>query len=169
MLGEFKRDQHVFVHIFRKKLLFDISGSTDFLSTQMRTFLANLFQNSLCKSHARRSIIILGLNWSSSPKSKHFKYWIYIENKIWNENFLILEENIIKKMPLDTLSWWDYATSCLIHKLYINLKWIYYTMKSNFFCTERELLNIKITLPSAKLDMVGSRLVSNDLLFLVRV
>ena len=42
-------------------------------------------------------------------------------------------------------------------------------MKSNFFCTERELLNIKITLPSAKLDMVGSRLVSNDLLFLVRV
>ena len=42
-------------------------------------------------------------------------------------------------------------------------------MKSNFFCTERELLNIRITLPSAKLDMVGSRLVSNDLLFLVRV
>ena len=54
MLGEFKCDQHVFVHLFRKKLLFDINGSTEFLSTQMRTFLANLFQNSLCKSHARR-------------------------------------------------------------------------------------------------------------------
>ena len=54
MLEEFKCDQHVFVHLFRKKLLFDINGSTEFLSTQMRTFLANLFQNSLCKSHARR-------------------------------------------------------------------------------------------------------------------
>ena len=47
MLGEFKCDQHVFVHLFRKKLLFDINGSTEFLSTQMRTFLANFFQNSL--------------------------------------------------------------------------------------------------------------------------
>ena len=74
MLGEFKRDQHVFVHLFRKKLLFDIKGLTEFLSTQMRTFVANLFQNRLCKSHARREIIILGLNWSSSPKSRHFKY-----------------------------------------------------------------------------------------------
>ena len=52
MLGEFKCDQHVFVHLFRKKLLFDINGLTEFLSTQMRTFLANLFQDNLCKSHA---------------------------------------------------------------------------------------------------------------------
>ena len=54
MLGEFKCDQHVFVHLFRKKLLFDINGSTEFLSTQMRAFLANLFQNSLWNCHARR-------------------------------------------------------------------------------------------------------------------
>ena len=47
MLGEFKCDQHVFVHLFRKKLLFDINKSTEFLGTQMRTFLANLVQNSL--------------------------------------------------------------------------------------------------------------------------
>ena len=53
MLGEFKCDQHVFVHLFRKNLFFDTNGSIEFLSTQMRTFLANLFQNILCKSHAR--------------------------------------------------------------------------------------------------------------------
>ena len=53
MLGKFKCDQSVFVHLFRKKLLFDINDLTEFLSTQMRTFLANLFQNNLCKSHAR--------------------------------------------------------------------------------------------------------------------
>ena len=53
MLGEFKCDQHL-VHLFRKKLLFDINSSTEFLITQMRTFLANLFQNSLWKSYARR-------------------------------------------------------------------------------------------------------------------
>ena len=38
MLGEFKCHQHVFVHLLRKKLLFDINGSTEFLSTQMHTF-----------------------------------------------------------------------------------------------------------------------------------
>ena len=32
MLGEFKCDQYVFVHLFRKKLIFDINGSTKFLS-----------------------------------------------------------------------------------------------------------------------------------------
>ena len=37
MLGEFKCDQHVFVHLFRKKLLFDIDDSTEFLSTEMHT------------------------------------------------------------------------------------------------------------------------------------
>ena len=54
MLGEFKCDQHVSVHLFRKKILFDKNGSTEFLSTQIRTFLANLFQKNLCKSHGRR-------------------------------------------------------------------------------------------------------------------
>ena len=33
------------------------------------------------------------------------------------------------------------------------------------FCTKTELLNFKITLSLAKLDMVGSRLVSNGLIF----
>ena len=33
------------------------------------------------------------------------------------------------------------------------------------FCTKTELLNFKITLPLAKLDMVGSMLVSNALIF----
>ena len=41
MLGEFKCDQCVFVHLFRKKLLFDINDSTEFLSTQVLIFLAN--------------------------------------------------------------------------------------------------------------------------------
>ena len=54
MLEEFKCDQHVFVHLFRKKLLFDINGLTEFLSTQMLTFLANFFQDNPCKSHARK-------------------------------------------------------------------------------------------------------------------
>ena len=54
MLEEFKCDQHVFVHLFRKRLLFDINGSTEYLSIQMRTFVANLFQNNRCKSHTRR-------------------------------------------------------------------------------------------------------------------
>ena len=35
----------------------------------------------------------------------------------------------------------------------------------NFFCTKTELLNSKITLPLAKLDMIGSKLASNDLIF----
>ena len=34
-----------------------------------------------------------------------------------------------------------------------------------FFGTKTELLNFKFTLPLAKLDMVGSRLVSNRLIF----
>ena len=54
MLGDFKCDQHVFMHLFRKKLIFDINNSTEFLSAQMRTFLANLFQSSLSICHARR-------------------------------------------------------------------------------------------------------------------
>ena len=44
----------------------------------------------------------------------------------------------------------------LIHRLCIN---------SKFFCTKTELLNFKITLPLAKLDMISSRLVSNGLIF----
>ena len=47
MLGEFKCDHHVFVHLFRKNLFFNINGSTKFLTTQMQTFLANLSQNYL--------------------------------------------------------------------------------------------------------------------------
>ena len=38
--------------------------------------------------------------------------------------------------------------------------------EEEFSCTKTELLNFKITLPLAKLDMVGSRLVSNGLFFL---
>ena len=38
-------------------------------------------------------------------------------------------------------------------------------MKKSFFRTKTELLNFKITLPLAKLDMVGSKLVSNGLMF----
>ena len=37
--------------------------------------------------------------------------------------------------------------------------------KQEIFCTKTELLNFKITLPSAKLDMFGSRLVPNSLIF----
>ena len=33
------------------------------------------------------------------------------------------------------------------------------------FCTKTDLLNFKITLQLAKLDMAGSRLVSNGLIF----
>ena len=51
MLGESKYDQHDFVHLFRKNLFFDINSSTEFLSTQMHKFLANLFRNSLWNSH----------------------------------------------------------------------------------------------------------------------
>ena len=44
MFGEFKCDQHAFVYLFRKKLIFDINGSTEFLSTQMRSFLLICFK-----------------------------------------------------------------------------------------------------------------------------
>ena len=39
-------------------------------------------------------------------------------------------------------------------------------MKKNFFCAKTELLNCKITLPLPESDMVGSKLVSNSLIFL---
>ena len=42
MLGEFKCGQDAFVHLFRKK------------RTQMYTFLANFYPNSLWRSHVRR-------------------------------------------------------------------------------------------------------------------
>ena len=71
MLGEFKCDQHVFVHLFRKDLLFEMNGSTELLRTQMGTFLSNLFENSMCKSDARRSIIILGLKLVIFPKNQN--------------------------------------------------------------------------------------------------
>ena len=37
--------------------------------------------------------------------------------------------------------------------------------EQEFFCTKTEFLNFKITLPLAKLDMVGSRLISSGLIF----
>ena len=37
--------------------------------------------------------------------------------------------------------------------------------EEGFFCTKTELLNFKITLPLATLDMVASKLVSNSLTF----
>ena len=38
-------------------------------------------------------------------------------------------------------------------------------MKKKIFCAKIELLNFKFTLPLAKLNKVGSRLVSNGLIF----
>ena len=73
MLGEFKCDEQIFVHLFRKKLLFEINDSTEFLSTHLRTFLANLFQNNLHKSHARRSVIILGVKFVIFSKIETFQ------------------------------------------------------------------------------------------------
>ena len=37
--------------------------------------------------------------------------------------------------------------------------------KEEIYCSKTELLNFKFTLSSAKLDMVGSRLVSSGLIF----
>ena len=37
--------------------------------------------------------------------------------------------------------------------------------KEKIFCTKTDPLNFKVTLPLVKLDMVGSRLVSNGLIF----
>ena len=46
----------------------------------------------------------------------------------------------------------------LIHRLWINLK-------QKFLYTKADLFHFKSTIPLAKLDMVGSRLVPNDLIF----
>ena len=73
MFGEFKCDQYVFVHLFRKKLLFDINDSIEILSTQMRTFLADLFQNSLWGCHAIRKVIIFGSRLVIFPKIQTFQ------------------------------------------------------------------------------------------------
>ena len=43
MLGEVNCDQHDCVNLFKKKLFFDINEWTEFLITQMRTFLPNFF------------------------------------------------------------------------------------------------------------------------------
>ena len=48
-----------------------------------------------------------------------------------------------------------------IYKFKIKLQY----NKEGLFCTKTELLNFNVTLPLAKLDMVGSRLVSNSLIF----
>ena len=60
--------------------------------------------------------------------------------------------------------WYDYKVSYFTHKLCINLKLLY--NEENIFCTKIDLLSFKITLSLAKLDMVGSRLISNGLIFL---
>ena len=73
MLGEFKCDLHVFVHLFRKKLLFDKNDATEILSTQVRTFLANLLQTKRWKCHARRKTIIFGLKFLIFPKIQTFQ------------------------------------------------------------------------------------------------
>ena len=73
MLGEFKHDRHVFVHLFRRKIRFDINGSTEFLSPQMCTSLANLFQTSCGNVMQEGKLQFWGLNCSFPPKSKHFK------------------------------------------------------------------------------------------------
>ena len=57
--------------------------------------------------------------------------------------------------------WQDYVARYLIHRLCISLKLSYYTMKKNVFYPKTEFLNFKFTLPLAKLDNVGSRLVSS--------
>ena len=38
--------------------------------------------------------------------------------------------------------------------------------KEELYCTQTELLHFKVTQPLAKLDLVGSRLISNGLSFL---
>ena len=43
------------------------------------------------------------------------------------------------------------------------MKWLYNEEKR--FCTKTEFLNFKITLPLAKLDMLGSKVVPNGLVF----
>ena len=48
-----------------------------------------------------------------------------------------------------------------MYKFKIKLPW----NEENVFYTKRKLLNFKITLPLAKLDMVSSRLLSNCLIY----
>ena len=69
MLGEVKCDQQVFVHLYRKNLIFEINSSADFLITQIGTFLANLFQSSLCKSHSRRLLIFIEVKIGHFPQN----------------------------------------------------------------------------------------------------
>ena len=58
-----------------------------------------------------------------------------------------------------------------LHGRVFNLQTIYkFKIKllyneENVFCTKTEFLNFKIAFPLAKLDMFGSRLVSNSLIF----
>ena len=49
-----------------------------------------------------------------------------------------------------------------MHKFKIKLLY----NKEKLFCTKTEMLNFKITVTLAKLDMVASRLVTNGLIFL---
>ena len=58
----------------------------------------------------------------------------------------------------------NYATNYLIQKLCIFKMTLLYN-KEEFFCTGTELLNFRFTLPLAKLEMIGARLVLNGLAF----
>ena len=49
----------------------------------------------------------------------------------------------------------------LIHKLFINLLY----NEKELLCTKTELLNLRVTLPLTKLDMIDARLGSNGLIF----
>ena len=62
-----------FCTFIQEKIIFDINDSIEILSTQMRTFSANLFQNSLWKCHARRKVIIFGFRLVIFPKIQTFQ------------------------------------------------------------------------------------------------
>ena len=73
VLGEFKCNQHVFVHLFRKKLIFDINSLTKFLSTQMGThFLLICFKTVCSKVMQEVKSYFLLLELPFSPKIQTF-------------------------------------------------------------------------------------------------
>ena len=73
----------------------------------------------------------------------------------WGDKLLLKSK--ITTFPAVLLSK-HYVARYLIHRLWINLK-------QKFLYTKADLFNFKSTIPLAKLDMVGSRLVPNDLIF----
>ena len=116
--------------------LFSVWHDGLLLTSKVRTFLS-YYEDSMNRLHQ-----MLFLNHC---KQIYFLLcflliWLYQINKFLEQNY-----------------WQDYVARYLIHRLCIS----YYTMKKNVFCPKTELLNFKFTLPLAKLDNVGSRLVSN--------